>query len=95
MYIEPSNSDWIEGATAPAMAMTVSQPSVSANYVDGAWYPVTSRISYWPYIVETHRPITLKLSEVERLRAAARKDKALKAILQKFTPQIAIEVDFD
>ena len=39
--------------------------------------------------------VTLKMSEVEKLRAAAKKDKKLKEILTKFTGHIQIEVDFD
>jgi hypothetical protein len=35
------------------------------------------------------------MSEVERLRRAAKADDKLKAILQKFTGQIEITVDFE
>jgi hypothetical protein len=40
------------------------------------------------------RPIKLTLTEVEVLREAARKDKKVREVLRKFTPQIEIEVDF-
>jgi hypothetical protein len=35
------------------------------------------------------------MSEIERLRKAAKADEKLKAILQKFTAQIEITVDFE
>ena len=41
------------------------------------------------------RPIKLTLSDIDRLRKAARADKALKTILAKFTDQIEITVDFE
>lgn len=57
---------------------------------------VSSSYSYWyPVYTSVERPIKLTLSEVERLRKAARADEKLKAILQKFTSQIEITVDFE
>jgi hypothetical protein len=41
------------------------------------------------------RPIKLTLSEVERLRKAAKADPKVKEILAKFTSQIEITVDFE
>ena len=38
--------------------------------------------------------VRLTLSEIEKLRAAAKKDKALVAILGKFTGSIEVAVDF-
>jgi len=55
------------------------------TYTNPQWY------GYYGY----RYPVTLKLSEVEKLRAAAKKDKKLKDILTKFTGHIQIEVDFD
>lgn len=46
----------------------------------------------WP--VYTSGKIRLTMTEVQKLRAAAKKDAALKAVLQKFTPHIEVEVDF-
>ena len=34
------------------------------------------------------------MSDVEKLRAAAKKDKALKKVLEKIGPHIEVEVDF-
>lgn len=49
---------------------------------------------YWYYPVTDHRPIKLGLSEVEKLRSAAKRDAKLKKILEKFTDQIEVVVDF-
>lgn len=50
--------------------------------------------TYWYYPVPDHRPIKLGLSEVEKLRSAAKRDAKLKKILEKFTDQIEVVVDF-
>ena len=57
----------------------------------GYWYPY-----YQPIIVshQDHRPIRLTMAEVERLRVAAKKDKELRATLEKFTDLIEVQVDF-
>ena len=61
------------------------------------WYPqTTDRIVYysdysWWTKVEK---IRLKMSEVEKLREAAKKDKELKKVLAKIGPHIEVEVDF-
>jgi hypothetical protein len=54
------------------------------------WYPY-----FYPITVESHRPIKLTMSEVERLRVAAKKDKDLKKTLAKFTDHIEVVVDFE
>lgn len=62
------------------------------------WYPTGYIYPYWSYpvyISSPARPIKLTLSEVDRLRKAARTDAKLKAILSKFTDQIEITVDFE
>jgi len=63
-------------------------------YYGGYWYP-----NCYPTVTYSAlgdpRPIKLKLSEVERLRKAVKDDPKLKAILNKFTTQIEIAVDFD
>ena len=38
--------------------------------------------------------VRLTMSDVEALRAAAKRDKALREALRKFTPHIEVEVDF-
>jgi hypothetical protein len=59
-------------------------------------YPWWSNTCYYPvYHTSPARPIKLTMSEVERLRRAAKADDKLKAILQKFTGQIEITVDFE
>lgn len=62
------------------------------------WVPDTTSarpLTYWYETKQAPRPIRLKLSEVERLRVAAKGDDDLRAVLQKFAPHIEIEVDFD
>jgi hypothetical protein len=98
------NVDWLD-STAPILAGTLTTantvtttPSMTNNYTaswyyGGYWYP------YYPLTqlswTADPRPIKLKMSEVERLRKAAKDDPKLKAILNKFTAQIEIVVDFD
>jgi hypothetical protein len=67
-----------------------SSPTFGWCYHD-YWYPY-----YRPIVVEhqDHRPIRLTMSEVERLRVAAKKDKDLKKTLEKFTDHIEVIVDF-
>ena len=59
---------------------------------------------WWPYSYECYRPyyylmgaeakpIKLMSVEVDRLRLAAKRDAKLKAVLQKFTPHIEVEVE--
>lgn len=79
--------DWLDNAAAPALT-TANSLSVGGS---ATWYPA----NYWTYGYTEPRKIRLKLSEVEKLRAAARKDKALKEVLRKFTGHIEIEVDFE
>lgn len=76
---------------APAMNwLDAASTLTNANYVvtGNTW-------GHWWEPCYSRRPIALTLSEVEKLRAAARKDAKLKAILQKFTGQIEITVDFE
>ena len=61
---------------------------------------------WWPYPYDLYRPyyqavrwdadpkpIKLTSVEVDRLRLAAKRDAKLKAVLQKFTPHIEVEVE--
>lgn len=64
-------------------------PSITVNWPYYGWP------SYYVSYSGPSRPIKLTLSEVERLRAAAKRDAKLKAILAKFTDQIEITVDFE
>jgi hypothetical protein len=75
-------------------ALTVSGSVTTTGYYTTAanyyypWY------SYPVYVSSPSRPIRLTMSEIERLRKAAKADEKLKAILAKFTEQIEIVVDF-
>lgn len=70
----------------------------SSNCLNG-WYDGTYWYPYYRPIVKTvevevWRPIKLTMAEIEGLRVAAKKDKALKATLEKFTNHIEVIVDF-
>lgn len=58
------------------------------------WYPYFYPITQTITVEREVRPIKLSMSEVERLRVAAKKDKDLKATLEKFTAHIEVVVDF-
>jgi hypothetical protein len=93
MRTEPSFGG-IATTAAPADWLDRSNPTVDvvglSNSGSATWAPYNN----WWYTHPEPRKIRLKLSEVERLREAAREDEALKAVLQKFTGHIEIEVDF-
>jgi hypothetical protein len=78
-------ADWLDRSNPTVDVLNIGNSSSSA-----AWVPYSNT---WHTYTEP-RKIRLKLSEVERLREAAREDEALKAVLQKFTGHIEIEVDF-
>lgn len=59
--------------------------SINMPYSDWGW-------NWWPY--QSTIPLTLTLTEVMALRKRAREDDELRAILEKFTPHIRVEVDF-
>lgn len=77
--------------------------SLSQNWIT-ADIPAAATTSTWngglyyyqtiPYYTTNPPRIRLTLSEIERLRVAAKKDKALVAILGKFTDLIDVAVDF-
>ena len=64
-----------------------------------SWWPDYHYHYYTPYIqpitIERDVKVTLKFSEVDRLRKAAQKDEKLKAVLEKLTPCIEVVVDLD
>jgi len=60
----------------------------TSNYVNGTYYYQWT--DWWP----TLQKVRLKMSEVETLRRAAKKDRALKKVLEKIGPHIEVEVDF-
>lgn len=96
------NANWLDTETAlQNSAQTVGnvQLTVTTAYPYSYWnqydlvphycYPITQ------YVTSPARPIKLTLSDVDKLRKAAKADKALKEILAKFTSMIEIMVDFD
>lgn len=103
------NNSWLDMAIMNGGIQTVGTMTTSNNAsYSGAGgmgqlnslgcYPTTPNYSYPSYYYWTTpapRPIKLAMSEIERLRKAAKADDKLKAILAKFTGQIEIVVDFD
>ena len=97
------NKNWLDELQSgglsqnPNMTLTMNitdQLSVTSGcYQTGQtwYYPWTHPV----YITSPLRPIKLTLSEIDRLRKAAKADDKLKAILAKFTNQIEITVDFE
>ncbi len=75
------------GATGGLTMNGIGQTITTYGYYQPWYYPV--------YYSSPARPIKLTLSEVERLRKAAKADEKVKAILAKFTDQIEITVDFE
>ena len=95
-------ADWLEESsdvTAPPMTTTVTSGlCISGNAVTGNttvdWGHYWAQPTYWNVSYTTPTKIRLKMSEVEKLRAAAKRDKALREVLEKFGPHIEVEVDF-
>ncbi len=97
------SNNWLDAA--PQAGMTNASHTGGTTLAVGQAFlgQSTNCIDYgyhhWPYynltVTSPARPIKLLLSEVERLRKAAKADEKLKAILQKFTSQIEITVDFE
>jgi hypothetical protein len=91
-------SDWLNADTLThtnSNSYTGTVTGTVSHCIDwtGDWWGGTY---YYPvYQPSPARPIKLTLSEVERLRKAAKADDKLKLILQKFTGQIEITVDFE
>ena len=69
------------------------------NYWPNWWDHNHHYYHYTPWItpitVSRDVKVTLKFSEVDRLRKAAQKDEKLKAVLEKLTPCIEVVVDLD
>jgi hypothetical protein len=95
------NNQWLDQSTP-----TVTYNNNTNACAGGGVNTFTVWPNYWPTITPwmqtacyhydgPARPIKLGLSEVERLRAAAKRDAKLKAILAKFTDLIEVTVDFE
>lgn len=67
----------------------------SGYFWNNYWYPYYQPLYVGPVVeYRDRRPIRLTMTEVERLRVAAKKDKALRETLEKFTDHIEVIVDF-
>jgi len=93
------NNNWLGDSSAMVGNLT-SGSFTTSNCIQTTGYAPSYSCyqSTWYYPVYYSlpaRPIKLAMSEVERLRKAAKADPKLKDILQKFTDQIEIIVDFD
>lgn len=98
------NDDWANmsystqnnmGGSLTGGTTRTSGTTYVGNCIPYDYYPWYRQYSYPVYVSSPARPIKLKLSEIDRLRKAAKADKALKLILDKFTSQIEITVDFE
>lgn len=83
--------------TAPATTLVGDTTNASGSWYTYPIYPIlepTYRYyhdySWWTKIEK----IRLTMTDVEKLRAAAKKDKTLKKVLEKIGPHIEVEVDF-
>src|SRR5512146_225287 len=95
------NSQWLD-STLPLQGTFTAQGSSTLGI--NTTNCVNTNLTYWPnyqpgiwwYPYEgPARPIRLGLSEIARLKAAAKRDAKLKAILAKFTDLIEVAVDFE
>ena len=103
--------NWLEAGDGGAllqtnMAMTVTGIQDNISVTSGCYQPAQTYgcgqtygygypWAYPVYVSSPTRPIKLTLSEIDRLRKAAKADDKLKTILAKFTSQIEITVDFE
>lgn len=88
---------WLDASTVQYEPSTTADMTVGGYYTGGNCYPYTTDrwtyYHYWPNWRETVK-IRLTMTDVEKLREAAKKDKTLKKVLQKIGPHIEVEVDF-
>jgi len=77
-------------SVSSASLTTSYNPTETTHYVTPAYSYYYHDTYWWP----TLQKVRLKMSEVETLRRAAKKDKALKKVLEKIGPHIEVEVDF-
>ncbi len=86
-------TSWLDQTAGDTSATFTGDSIVNHTYTINGW---CEPWYYTPWTtIYRDAEITLKMSEVERLRMAAREDKKLKKILEKFTPYIKVVVDFD
>lgn len=89
-----SNTNCSNSLDAGSLTISNNLSGACNNYVSGWWYGDYWYPYYRPVWTTVHRPIRLTMAEVERLRVAAKKDKALRETLEKFTDHIEVIVDF-
>lgn len=82
--------NWLGSVALNSLTTVGDLPEWSSSWYQPSWWPY-----YYPVSVSTARPIRLTMAEIEQLRLHARGNPTLKAILQKFTAQIEILVEFD
>jgi len=89
------NADWLnQSRTIAGDTITNDTVYLTGNcYNPWPWWYVQP-VSYPVYYPVPAGKIRLTLSEVDALRAAAKKDKKLREALAKFTDHIEVEVDF-
>lgn len=95
------NSNWLDDIVSPTIGGSFGSTTIGVVANSAFGYCIAA--PYWPspypsWTITTtseHKPIKLGYSEIERLRAAARRDAKLKKILQKFTDMIEVVVDFE
>jgi hypothetical protein len=88
------SNNWLDGdLTTSGVVSTIT--AGSTGLLQGGLTTYQCYPSYYYWTTPALRPIRLAMSEVERLRKAAKADEKLKAILAKFTSQIEVIVDFD
>ena len=91
------SSGWLD-ARAPTVAnLNVTQTDVTTGNCIYDFQPCSPTViqcgQWWPTSPPA-RPIRLSLAEVDQLRKAAKADAKLKAVLEKFTEQIEVIVEF-
>lgn len=92
-------STWLDTtATAATPSFTANLSNLNAcagvNTSTYVWPHYQPGVWWYPYEGPA-RPIRLGLSEIARLKAAAKRDAKLKVILAKFTDLIEVAVDFE
>ena len=89
------NDNWLNNDTAiTATGIGDAVAGTTTTYGSG-FYTNFPYYGSWYYTTTERRPIRLTMAEVQRLKAAAKRDAKLKAVLAKFTDQIEVEVDFE
>lgn len=86
--IKTLNANWLDNTTQGAAGIVSTQNCITPYQPYPAAYPS------WTYSYSVPLKISLSLSEIVKLREAAKGDEAIKAILAKFTNSIEIVVDF-